>query len=400
MPIFKYTARNEYGEKIAGKVEAKNKNQAASTLMSRNLLLVDLKPITATSFSSLQSLLMGVSSNDLVNLTRQLATMINAGLPLATALAILQDQSKPAMQSLVTKILKDVESGQNFADALAEHPKVFSRVYIQLVRAGELGGVLDEVLDRLADTLEKQKDFKEKTKGAMIYPVIVLIAMVVVAFIMMVFVMPKMTEMYKDFNADLPLPTKILMAISNFSANYWWVILLLAGGGGFGLRVWAKTELGEKKIDEWLMKAPLIGVLRKKMVLTEFARTLSLLLGAGVSLLEALDIVGKAVDSISFREVFLGAKEEVEKGVSLSQALEVYEIVPRILPQMVSVGEETGRIDEILLKLAEYYERESEYAVKNLTTAMEPIIMAILGIGVGVMIVAIIMPIYNLTSQF
>jgi len=400
MPIYKYTARNEYGEKVAGKVEAKDRNQAASTLMSRNLLLIDLKSMSAASFSGLQAKLFGVSQDDIVNFTRQLATMINAGLPLATALAILQDQTKPAMQTLVTKILKDIESGQTFAEALAEHPKVFSRVYIQLVRAGELGGVLDQVLDRLAETLEKQKDFREKTKGAMIYPVIVLIAMVVVAFIMMVFVMPKMTQMYQDFDAELPLPTRLLIALSDFSANYWWALLLMGGGGGFALRVWSQTEMGERKIDQWLMKIPLIGILRKKLILTEFARTLSLLLGSGVSLLEALDIVGRAVDSIAFREVFLGAKEEVEKGVSLSQALEVYEVVPRILPQMVAVGEETGRIDEILLKLAEYYERESEYAVKNLTTAMEPIIMAILGVGVGVMIVAIIMPIYNLTNQF
>jgi type IV pilus assembly protein PilC len=400
MPIYRYTAKNEHGETVKGKVEARNTNQAAGALMSRSLLVIEIKPLSESSFGYLQSKLMGVKADDLVNFTRQLSTMIGAGLPLATCLAILQEQSKPAMAAVVTKLLKDVESGNSFAKALAEHPDVFSRVYIQLVRAGELGGVLDNVLDRLAATLEKQKDFAAKTKGAMIYPVIVLIAMVIVAFVMMVFVMPQLTAMYKDFGADLPITTKILITVSDLMAKIWWLMIVLAIGGFLILRTWFKTESGERTLDKILRKIPIVGELRSKITLTEFARTLSLLLGAGVSMLESLDIVGKALNSIVYREALLGAKKEVERGVSLSTSLEIHEVFPAMLSQMILVGEQTGRIDEILLKLSEYYEKESEYAVKNLTAAMEPMIMIILGVGVGFLVVSIMMPIYSLTTQF
>ncbi len=400
MPIYKYTAKNQYGETVSGKVEARNRSHGASALISRNLLVIEIKPITETSLSYLQAKLMGIKSDDLVNFTRQLSTMIGAGLPLATCLAILQEQSKPAMGAVTAKLLRDVESGSSFANALKEHPDVFSRVYVQLVRAGEIGGILDNVLSRLADTLEKQKDFSAKTKGAMIYPIIVMIAMVAVAFIMMVFVMPQLTEMYRDFDAELPFTTRALIAVSDFMVKFWWLFIGGIGAGVLGLRTWSKTETGEKMIDEFLFKIPVLGVLRTKLVLTEFARTLSLLIHAGVSLLEAMDIVGKALNSYAFRTAVLKSKEEVEKGVSMSTALGVHEIFPAILPQMVAVGEETGQMDEILLKLSEYYEKESEYAVKNLTTIIEPVIMIILGIGVGFMVVSIMMPIYSLTSQF
>lgn len=400
MPIFRYIAKNEHGETIKGKVEARNTNQAASALMGRSLLVIEIKPITETSLSLIQSKLMGVKADDLVNFTRQLSTMIGAGLPLATCLAILQEQAKPAMAAVVTKLLKDVESGNSFAKALQEHHDIFSRVYIQLVKAGEVGGVLENVLDRLAETLEKQKDFAAKTKGAMIYPIIVMVAMLIVGFVMMVFVMPQLTEMYKDFGAELPMATRILIAISNVMAKFWWV--LIAGGIGIfiWLRTWFKTESGERVLDRFLNKIPIVGVLRTKIILTEMARTLSLLLGAGVSMLESLDIVGMALGSITYREATVAAKKEVERGVNLSTALEIHEVFPALLSQMIAVGEETGQIDEILKKLAEYYEKESEYAVKNLTAAIEPLIMIILGVGVGFMVVSIMMPIYSLTTQF
>lgn len=400
MPIYKYTAKNDFGETIKGKVEAKNTNQAANALISRSLLIINIRPIAEGSFGFIQSKLMGVKDDDLVNFTRQLSTMIGAGLPLATSLVILQEQAKPAMAAVVTKLLKDVESGKSFAEALKEHPDVFSRVYIQLVRAGEIGGVLDSVLERLALTLEKQKDFAAKTKGAMIYPIIVLFAMLIVGFIMMVFVLPQLTEMYKDFGADLPLPTRILMGVSGLMASYWWAMFIVGVVFFLIFRTWVKTDSGEHNFDKFLNKIPIYGVLRTKIILTEFARTLSLLLSAGVSLLEALDIVGNALESVTYRDAVKEAKKEIERGLSLSAAIEIKEVFPSLLPQMIQVGEETGRIDEILFKLSEYYEKESEYAVKNLTTAIEPLIMIVLGAGVGFMVVSIMMPIYSLSSQF
>lgn len=398
MPIFTYTAKNQHGETVKGKVEAPDKSQAAGILMSRKLLVVNVAPVGEAMFVS--KMLNKVKHEDLVNFTRQLATMIDAGLPLATGLNILKEQNNPAMGEVVATLLREVEGGSTFAKALEKQPDVFDRIYVQLVKAGELGGVLDKVLDKLAENLEKDKEFRAKTKGAMIYPIIVFIAMLVVGFVMMVFVVPKLTDMYADFGAELPLPTLILMSIANFMNKFWYLILFGVGGLVAAFRAWNKTKAGQKKTDEILFKVPIVGSLRQKIILTSFSRTLSLLLSSGVPLLNALVIVAESMDSILYREAMRSITKKIEKGVSLSRAVSVFELFPGILHQMLSVGEETGKIDEVLLKLSKYFESESEQAVKNLTSAMEPVIMVVLGIGVGAMVIAIIMPIYSLTSQF
>jgi type II secretory pathway component PulF len=400
VPIFKYIAKNKSGENIRGKVEAASKIQAVSTLFSRDLFVIDVSTLgQETGFLS-KIFKPKVKFAELVNFTRQLATMINAGLPLASALSILEEEGESEMTKLTANLLKDVESGLSFSDSLQKYPDNFSRIYVQLVRAGEAGGVLDEVLERLAITLEKEKDFKAKTKSAMIYPIIILIAMVAVGAVMMIAVIPKLTEMYDDFGADLPVMTRSLMAVSGFMVKFWWLMLLLGIAAGAALRSYRKTKKGELLIDRWLLKLPIFGKMRQKIILTDFTRTLSLLLGAGVSLLESINIVADAIDNAVYREELAEAAKEVERGTSLSSAVSRYEDFPSILHQMMSVGEETGKIDEILEKLAEYFEKESEYAVKNMTTAMEPLIMIVLAVGVGFMVVAIIMPIYSLTSQF
>lgn len=400
MPYFKYKVRNQYGDVVTGKAEARTIEAAAAELSSRGLLVIDLQPLTEDSFAALKSLMVGIKQDDIVNLTRQLATMITAGLPLAGGLSILVRQSKADVSRLVAQILQDVEGGTSFSQALSKHPDHFQRLYIQLVNAGETGGVLDQVLQRLAENLEKSKEFRAKTKGAMIYPAIVVLAMLAVGFIMMVFVIPKLTEMYKDFDADLPFATRALIGVSNFIARFWYIFLGLVAGGIVGLRKWYKTEKGELAIDSLILKLPIVGVLRQKIILTEFARTMSLLLGAGISLLQALEIVTEGVNNVVYRNALKEVHSQVEKGIALSEAMSNFEVFPPILHQMISVGEETGKLDEVLLKLSVYFEQESEQAVKNLTTAMEPIIMIVLGIGVGAMVIAIIMPIYNLTSQF
>jgi len=400
MPIFKYLVKNKQGENIKGKVEAASRIQAVSTLMGRDLFVIDVSPLGQQD-GSLSGLLQNkIKFDDLVNFTRQLATMINAGLPLATALAILEEQGKSEMAKLTGNLLKDVEGGLSFSAALEKYKDNFSRIYVQLVKAGEVGGVLDNVLDRLANTMEKEKDFRAKTRGAMVYPIIIILAMLAVVVVMMVAVIPKLTEMYRDFGAELPAATKVLMNVSNFFVNSWWVMALLAVGLIFALRAFKKTPHGEKAIDGFFLRMPIIGVLKQKVVLTDFTRTLSLLLGAGVSLLEALDIVASAVGSAVYREQLREVNKQVEKGVTLSNAISSYENFPSILHQMIAVGEETGKLDEILTKISEYFEKESEYAIKNLTTAIEPMIMILLGIGVGFIVIAIIMPIYSLTSQF
>ena len=217
---------------------------------------------------------------------------------------------------------------------------------------------------------------------------------------MMVFVIPKLSDMYTDFGAELPLPTLILISMANFVSRFWWLFVLLAIGAVFGLRSWKRTPLGERKLDQLLLKMPIIGSLRERVILTNFTRTLSLLLTAGVPLLNSLAIVSQSMASALYRDAMTEVTKKVEKGVALSRAMSVYDLFPGILHQMLSVGEETGKLDEVLLKLSSYFEAESEQAVKNLTSAMEPVIMVVLGLGVGAMVIAIIMPIYSLTSQF
>jgi type IV pilus assembly protein PilC len=400
MPFFKYTAKNEQGETVRGKVEARNIKQAALELTTRKFLVITVHPYTDDSLALIKSTFFGVKYTDVVNFTRQLSTMISAGLPLSNALSILVQQSKSEISRLVAALLQDVEGGTTFTQALQKHPKVFSSIYTQLVHAGEVGGVLDDILDRLANNMEKTRKFRAQTRGALIYPVIVILAMIAVAIIMMIFVIPPLTNMYADFDAEMPLPTKILMGISNFMVTFWWLLLLIAGGSFVAFNKWWQTPRGRLAFDKFLLRIPVFGDLVQKTALTEFARTLSLLLGAGISLLQALDIVTQGMGNRVYRDALTDVYKQVEKGVPLSRALSVYDDFPPILHQMMSVGEETGKLDEVLGKLALYFEQESEQAVKNMTAAIEPMIMIVLGVGVGAMVIAVIMPIYNLTSAF
>ncbi len=400
MPFFRYTVKNDQNQTIKGKIEAKSMRSAAALLHERKLFVVDVRPLGDEFMLHINSALFGVKSSDVVLFTRQLSTMISAGLPLANGLAILSQQSKPDMARLVGSILQDIEGGLTFADALAKHPKEFGSMFIQLIRAGEIGGVLDDVLGRLADNMEKSSQFRAKTKGALIYPVIVIIAMLVVGAIMMIFVIPKMTALYKDFDAELPMMTQLLIGSSDFFVRFWWVVGGIVFAGVTSFTKWKKTSGGRHTYDRMMLRLPLFGPLIEKIALTEFTRTLALLLNSGVSLLEALEIVTKGVDNIVYQDALQECAKQVEKGVSLSQALTRFAEFPPILQQMVAVGEETGRLDEVLRKLSVYFEQESEQAVKNMTAAIEPMIMVVLGVGVGAMVIAVIMPIYNLTSQF
>ena len=401
MSVFKYSVKNEHGETIRGKVEARDKHQAGVVLRERGLLVVDVRPAEDGAFKSLSELISGVKFNDVVEFTRQLATMITAGLSLVEALTILEQQSdKPSVQRMTSSLIKSIEGGLSFSKALEKHAELFSVTYIQLVKAGEIGGVLDNVLERLADNMEKSKDLRGKIKGAMIYPIVVLIAMVAAMVIMMVVVIPKMNQMYEDLGASLPTPTLILMAMSDFMINFWWLILVSIGLGTVAFKTWVKTKQGALAFDKFLIGFPIIGKLRSKIIFTEYARTLSLLMSAGVSLLQALDVVASSTDSIVYRAAINQMTEKVEKGVTLSQATQAVQVFPPILFQMTAVGEETGKLDDVLLKLSVYFQNETENAVKGLTAAMEPLIMVLLGVGVGFMVIAVIMPIYNLTSQF
>ncbi|KKT36353.1 MAG: Type II secretion system F domain protein [Candidatus Collierbacteria bacterium GW2011_GWC1_45_47] len=400
MKMFRYKVSTTAGESSTGSLEAMDEKQAAAILRSKGFLVTSLSEADELGVDALVSSFSKPKAQDIANFTRQLSTMIASGLPLVDALRLLKDQSPVPFKQVVEKVLTEVEGGSSLADAMLASGDVFSSVYIALVRAGETAGVLDNVLKKLADNLEKQREFASKTKGAMVYPAIVSAGMVVIVILMMTLVVPKLTAMYKDFGAELPGPTKALMAISGFFVNFWYVVAVVGIGGFIAFRNWVNTEVGGLVFEQLLFKVPIYGKLKRDLILTEFARTISVLLSAGISILDALNIVADTLGSKIFGAQVKQAALYVEKGVPLSDAVARIEGFPKILSQMVSVGEETGKLDEVLAKLANYYESESETKVKALTTAIEPLIMVVMGIGVGFLVIAVIMPIYNLTSQF
>ena len=401
MSYFKYTIKNQHGDTVKGKVEARTVQHAAGILHERGLFVVDIVPVEETGLTFINNFIGKIKDDDIVNFTRQLSTMITAGLTLTESLNILQEQNKkPSMVKMVSEILKDVEGGSSFGDALGKQDKVFDKTFVQLVRAGEIGGVLDEILQRLAENMEKSKEFKAKTKGALVYPAIVMTAMIGLLFIMMIFVVPKLTAMFEDFGAELPLPTRILIGMSGFFQQFWWLMIGLGFGASILFKRWKATPSGAHIWDNLMFKVPVFGELRKKIILTEFSRTISLLLGAGISLLRALKSVSDSSESIIFQEAFEDAAKKIEKGDALSHALELQGVFPVILAQMIRVGEETGKMDTVCMKLSLYYEAETEQAIKVMSTALEPIIMIVLGVSVGFIVFAVIMPIYSLTSQF
>lgn len=401
MEKFDYLAVTKSHKKVKGQVEAVSQAQAIEVLRSKELFVVSLNKIEVLPpWLQWLNRFQRVKRKDVVHFTRQLATMIKAGLPLTTALSILKYQSNMAMAKLVDDVLRDVEGGGSFYKALAKHKDVFDTVYLALIQSGETAGVMDKVLIRLANNLEKQAEFRAKTKNALIYPIIITTAMVIVAIVMMVFVIPKLTSLYDEFGAELPIMTKVLIGISNFMVKTWYVWIGLVGVGGYGLWQWKKTEIGREVWDKQVLKIPIFGPLKTKIILTEITRTLALLVEAGVSIIEALGIVAGTAGNVLFSKSIHKTAKEVEKGIPLAAAVGQFEHFPVIVSQMLAVGEETGKIDEVMMNLSGYFESESEQAVKGLTTAIEPLMMILLGVGVAFLVIAIVLPIYNLTSQF
>lgn len=401
MKRFYYTAKDASGKIIKGEVEAGSINAAAKLIRSRGLFVIVLKLKVDSPILFIKKWREKIIPNDVANFTRQLSTMINAGLPITEALLILRSQSNKNMRAVVSQLLADIEAGESFSSALSKHPKIFGKTYIALVKSGELGGVLDAVLLKLADNLEKQQEFRSKVKGALIYPVIIVVGMLAVMIIMMVFVIPKLTSLYSDLNTNLPGPTRFLIAISSFMGKYWLIFFILTLIGIYLFRIYMLTPDGRHKVDEVMFKIPIYGALQRQIILTDLTRTLSMMVGAGVPILEALNITAEVVRNSVISDALVDSARQVEKGFPVTYAFSKHpEAFPFILSQMVSVGEETGKMDEILNKVSHIFEVESDEKVKGLTAAIEPIVMIMLGIGVGFLVIAVILPIYNLTSSF
>ncbi|KPJ70455.1 hypothetical protein AMJ51_01845 [Microgenomates bacterium DG_75] len=400
MKKFNYRAKDKEGKTVKGIVEARDEKQAARILQEKGFLVISITPFKKSLLAQVGPILGRISTSDLVNFTRQLSTMVTAGLQLTTALDILEHQAKPTMAKVVANIRLEVEGGGTLAKAMEKHPQVFDQVYVALIKSGEASGSLDKVLSRLADNLEKRREFQRKIISAMIYPAIVIAGMCVVGGIMVLFVIPQMLTVYEEFQAELPVVTKLLLAVSRLVTTYWYFGLALLVGFVFGTRILSRSPQFQAQVDNITFRLPIIGRLKTQTMLTEFTRTLSLLVGAGVLIVDALKISIYSFSSPLYREALEKVTDKVEKGVPLATALAHEEIFPPILPQMVAVGEETGKIDDVLKKVSVYFEQEAEMAIKGLTTAIEPLIMIVLGVGVGFLIVAVIMPIYNLASQF
>ncbi|MEJ2441779.1 MAG: type II secretion system F family protein, partial [Patescibacteria group bacterium] len=298
MKRFIYKAKDKTGKIVTGEVEASSPNHAAKLVRGKGLVVISIKTKRETPLNLIKNLRERITVGDIATFTRQLATMVNAGLPITEALLILRSQAKGSMQKMTAQILADVEGGDPLSTALSKHQKIFSPSYIALVKSGEVGGVMDEVLVRLADNLEKQQEFKGKVKGALIYPAIIVIGMIAVGLIMMIFVIPRLTSLYDEFDAELPLPTQILIGISTFIIHFWPIFLLLGGGLAYGFSLYRKTASGRRKTDEIIFKLPIIGDLQRQVLLTELTRTLSLMVGAGVSILEALNITAGVVGNV------------------------------------------------------------------------------------------------------
>ena len=400
---FNFRAKDKGGKLISGVVEANNEKHAASLVREKDLILLSLSLQRKDNLSVIINRFRNrIREDDVATFTRQLSTMVNAGLPITESLLILKNQARtPAIRDMLSQVLADVQEGQSLSSAISKYSNVFPPTYVALIKAGEAGGVLDNVLARLSDNMEKQVEFKGKVKGALIYPVIVVIGMVLVAAIMMIFVIPKMLSLYSEFGAELPGPTRILMSVSGFFAKFWWLMLVIIAFLINFLINYHKTKTGRRKIDELILKIPIFGDLQRQVALTELTRTLSLLVGAGVSILEALGILSQISGNAVIGDALEDSARHVEKGFPLAYAFSKHpEAFPYILSQMVAVGEETGKMSEVLAKVSHIFEVESDQKVKALTSAIEPIVMVILGVGVGFLVIAVILPIYNLTSQF
>lgn len=398
-----YKIKDKEGKAAEGTIDVASQQEALKLLRDRDYLIISIeeqkKSIIAA--RSAFELINRVSFNTIVNFTRQLSTMVTAGLPLIDALSILgRQETNSQFKSVILTIMGRIRGGETFAKSLGAYPSHFNQMYVSLVEAGERSGKLDSVLERIADTLEKQRTFRSKVKTAMIYPIIVVSGMVILMAMMMIFVVPQLTEIYSQFNLDLPVTTQMLIFTSNMFVYYWWALLIGAAAGIVWYMSFTKTPTGKSLVDSIVLKLPIWGSLKKDMVMGELTRTLGLLVGSGVPILDGLNIVANALESPTYTRSVKKIAVNVERGIALGVLFSREDIFPPIVGQMVTVGEETGKMDETLTRVAAFFETSADEKVKRLTTALEPIILVALGGGVAFLVLSIVMPLYQLTSAF
>ncbi len=402
MLSYRYTARDpSNGQYIKAEVQAEDEQSAGKLITKEGLVPIDIKLAEKGGMSRLGSRFNRVKSKDKVIFSRQLSTLINAGLPLVQALRTVNNQttSKP-LKVIISKVINDVEAGSTLSVAMARHPQAFNRVYISLVAAGETSGTLDKALERLAMQQEKDADLISKVRGAMIYPIIVLLVMVGVLGFMLVKVLPQVQTLYEGLpGADLPFITKAMLAISNAAIKYWWALGILLILGVFFTSRWARTVAGRRVMDKMKMKAWPIGPLFMKVYMARFARTGTTLIGSGVPLIQMLEITGEAVDNFHIKESLGRAADKVKGGKALSDSLQNDPNFLELIPNMLRIGEQSGSLEQMLGKTADYYEKEVDDQIKSISTIIEPVLMVILGVVAFIIVAAVLLPIYGLAGK-
>ncbi len=395
-----YRAVTQDGKTVRGLIEAKDVSEAALYLRQHQFIPVQIIAENKAGLTRYLSLLHRTKASDIVFFTRQLASMITSGLTLLQALNVLKNQvQNAALSEMIQGIITDIEDGAMLSKALEKYPSAFSPIYVALVKTAEASGLLDKVLTRLAENLEKKEQLIRTIRGALLYPIIVVVMMVLVMVVMMIYVVPQLTVLYGNLNMSLPLPTVIVIAMSNFLTHYWYIAITLFVIISVYLKSWHNKPSGKKTTDAYVLKLPIFGQLIRDSMMAEFARTLSLLISSGSLVVESLVKSSDVVGNVIYKDAIGLVAKRVEKGISIGDAMAASPLFPPMVVEMVKIGEQTGKLDSSLLKASEYYEREVEEKVKTMTTLMEPIIMVLLALGVGFLIIAIITPIYNLISN-
>jgi len=397
MPIYFWKGKNSYGDKRSGQYEAHDEASVHAYLKKLRITPTSVKEKPKDILEGIPFFQPKVTGRDVVIFTRQLSTMIDAGLPLVQSLEILANQQEnPTFKKVLREIKTDVETGTTFADGMKKHPHIFDNLFCNMIEAGELGGILDTILSRLAEFMEKAMTLKKKVKGAFTYPVICLCIAVVILGVILIFVVPTFEKMFADFGAALPVPTQIVVAMSNFVKSNIIYLIGFIMMVIFAFKKFYKTDLGERKIDAMSLKAPVFGELILKVSVAKFTRTLGTMLQSGVPILEALNVVAKTAGNRTIETAVFRVADSISEGRSIAEPLEETGIFPNMVVQMISVGESTGALDAMLTKIADFYDEEVDQAVENLTAMIEPFMMVFLGGMIGGLVVSMYLPIFQM----
>jgi len=401
MPTFAYAGRTRSGETVTGERAADTMDAVVAALRREQVLVTQINPVKEKATKTKgPKRARGVNAKSLAVFTRQFSVMIDAGLPLVQCLEILGTQEEDKnFASVILATRGDVESGASLADAMKQHPKVFDPLFTNMIAAGEAGGILDTILKRLATYIEKAVKLKGQVKSAMIYPVAVIVIATLVVGVILWKVIPTFANLFAGLGAELPLPTRVVIAASNGLVRFGPIVIVAIGAAGYGFKQYYASPNGRRVVDAVVLKMPILGVLMRKIAVARFCRTLSTLLGSGVSILEALDITARTAGNAIVEEAILTTRKSIERGETIAEPLKNTAVFPSMVVQMIAVGEATGALDTMLSKIADFYEEEVDVAVAGLLTLMEPLMIALLGGIVGGIVIAMYMPIFSLISK-